>query len=117
MWAQRGFDASPIVAAVQRQLKAIALAVAWLWDNHRQWLHSKYAISHAYHSTRCMPPRLAYTLGAGALLTALATAVANLWAMPQLNAHVLPTVTSTAAVALQRDVRCSHVRHAIITVP
>lgn len=53
----------------------------------------------------CTLTRLAYVLGTSALLTAIATAVTNLWAVPQLNAHVLPTATSTAAVALQRDVR------------
>lgn len=112
VWAQRGggFDASSVVTAVQHQLKAIALAIGWLWDNHRQWLQTRYTQK---AGTPSFPPplytshRLAYALGASALLTALATAVTNLWVVPQLNAHVLPAVTSTAAIALQRDVRGS----------
>ena len=73
---------------------ATACFPAALWEAQRQWLQHALA-------------RAALTL---ALLSAAATAAANVWGVPAINRRLMPQVQAAAAAALQREVQLGAVR-------
>lgn len=73
---------------VRAKLKPLAAALRTLWEGQRRWLQHTLA-------------RLAVW---AALLAGLATAAANVWAVPAINRRVMPAAAQQAAAILQREV-------------